>query len=191
MDGRARGDSAAAPAMGCPLMPAMMRGPAAALRASDALGLTADQRSRLEEVRQRLDSQRRATMSSMRPLHARLSEIAAAPTVDEARARAALTAMGQLHAEMAMAMLHAARDAGAILTPTQRDSLAARAQHAMRMGGGMGASSGRMNGATMGGEISGMSGMDGMCMMSMPDSARPMRAMPRGAGMGRPGAGGP
>jgi hypothetical protein len=101
--------------------------------------------------------------------------------------------MGQLHAEMAMAVLHASRDAGAILTRSQRDSLAARAEHGMRMGGGMGAGMDGGMGSGKGGDMAGMDAMGGMCGMSMPmpDSARPMRSMPQGAGMGRPGAGGP
>jgi Spy/CpxP family protein refolding chaperone len=190
--GHEHADTTEAGAMSCPLMPAMMSGPSAALHASDALSLTATQRSRLERLRQGLDSSRRAAMARMRGVHAALGALVTAPRLDDTRVRAELNAMGQLHTGMALAMLRASRETGAILTPSQRDSLAARAMNAMRAGNGKGGAMGDMSGmCTMPMSMPMSMSMSMPMSMPMPESGRRGRAMPGGGGMARPGAGGP
>jgi hypothetical protein len=129
---------------GCPLMPAMMRGPAAALQARDALHLSAAQVQRLQTAQRQIEQSHARAMDSMRVLHPRIAALADAPTLDERAARAAFERMGRLHADVAVAMLRAQREAAAVLTPQQRDSLAAigRAHMAAMMGPGAAAAGG-------------------------------------------------
>jgi hypothetical protein len=91
------------------------------------------------------------------------------PTLDERAARTAFERMGRVHTEMGLAMLRASHDASAILTPVQRDSLAAIAKRQM--------------------PASGMMPMHGMPMSGMPMSGMPMQGMPmhqlQGAGAPR------
>ena len=118
--------------MDCPMMmSAMMPGPALALQSASALKLTADQRTKLEAARRQLDARSAPTMDSMRVLHTQLMTLAQQPTLDEAAARAAFARMGRVHTDMGLAMLRAVHDANQILTPVQRDSLAAIAKRHM------------------------------------------------------------
>jgi len=125
------------PMMGCGMMTAMMPGPAAALQSATALKLTPDQRTRLEPAKRQLETQCASSMDSMRVIHTELMALAQQPTLDEAAARAVSDRMGRVHADMALAMLRASHDANAILTPVQRDSLAAIVQRQMSMSGPM------------------------------------------------------
>lgn len=118
--------------MDCPMMmSAMMPGPALALQSASALKLTADQRTRLEAAKRRLDALSAPSMDSMRVLHTELMTLAQQPTLDERAARAAFARMGRVHTDMGLAMLRASHDASQILTPVQRDSLAAIAKRHM------------------------------------------------------------
>jgi Spy/CpxP family protein refolding chaperone len=123
--------AASMPMMECPMMSAMMHGPAAALGAGTALGLTADQRTRLEATRRRLDAVRAPSMDSMRVIHAQLTTLAKQPALDEAGARAAFDRMGRVHTAVGLASLRASHEASEILTPVQRDSLMAIARRRM------------------------------------------------------------
>lgn len=125
------------PMMDCPMMTAMMHGPAAALQSATALKLTPDQRTRLEAAKRGLDALGAPSMDSMRLIHAQLQALAQQPTLDERAARAAFDRMGRVHTEMGLAMLRATHDANAILTPAQRDSLTAIAQRQMPKPGTM------------------------------------------------------
>jgi Spy/CpxP family protein refolding chaperone len=125
------------PMMGCAMMSAMMPGPAAALQSASALKLTQDQRTRLDAAKGRLDAQCAPSMDSMRAIHTELMALAQRPTLDEQAARAVSARMGRIHADMALAMLRASHDANAILTPVQRDSLAAMVKRQMPMSGSM------------------------------------------------------
>ena len=119
------------PMTDCPMMSAMMHGPAAALRAGTALKLSAAQRTTLEALQRRVDAAGKPSLDSMHAIHAQLTALLAQPTLDERAARAAFDRMGRVHTEMGLSMLRAAREVSTILTPVQRDSLAAIAKRQM------------------------------------------------------------
>ena len=121
---------------GCPMMSAMMHGPAAALRARDALHLSPTQVQRLETAQRRVEQAHARAMDSMRVIHTRIASLAGAPRFDERATRAAFERMGRLHTDVGVAMLRAQHEAADVLTPQQRDSLAAigRAQMASMPG---------------------------------------------------------
>ncbi|HEX7979138.1 MAG TPA: Spy/CpxP family protein refolding chaperone [Gemmatimonadaceae bacterium] len=125
------------PMMDCAMMSAMMPGPAAALQSATALKLTPDQRSKLEAAKRPVDAVCAPSMDSMRVIHTELMALGQQPTLDERAARAAFARMGRVHTDMGLAMLRAAHDANGILTPVQRDSLAAIMKRRMPMSGPM------------------------------------------------------
>ena len=67
------------PMTACPMMSAMMSGPAAALQSATALKLTPDQRTRLEGAQHRLDVLSAPSMDSMRAIHTELMALARRP----------------------------------------------------------------------------------------------------------------
>ncbi len=125
------------PMMDCPMMSAMTLGPAAALQSATALKLTPQQRTRLDAAKRQLDALSAPSMDSMRVIHTQLMGLAQQPALDERAARAAFARMGRVHTEMGLAMLRASHDVNGILTPVQRDSLAAIAKRHMSMSGAM------------------------------------------------------
>ena len=125
------------PMMDCPMMSAMTNGPAAALRAGSALKLTADQRSKLEALQRQVDAASKPSMDSMQAIHAQMTALTRQPNFDERAARAAFGRMARVHTEMGVTMLRAAHDVSTILTPAQRDSLAAIGQRQMPKPGEM------------------------------------------------------
>ena len=125
------------PMMDCPMMSAMTNGPAAALRAGSALKLSAEQRTKLEALQRQVNAASKPGMDSMQAIHAQMTALARQPNFDERAARAALDRMARVHTEMGVAMLRAAHDVSTILTPAQRDSLAAMAQRQMPRAGEM------------------------------------------------------
>lgn len=151
---------------GCPMMSAMMHGPAAALRARDALHLSPTQVQRLETAQRQVEQAHTRAMDSMRVLHPRIASLAAAPRFDERATRAAFERMGRLHTDVGVAMVRAQHDAAEILTPPQRDSLAAigRAQMASMPG---------MSGAGMAGMSGGGMNMCAGMMPMGPPAAKP------------------
>lgn len=153
---RPMGPMAGMPMMDCPMMSAMMMGPAAALQSATALKLTAEQRAALGAAKRQLDALSAPSMDSMQVIHTQLMALAKQPTLDESAARAAFDRMARVHTEMGLAMLRGAHDANAILTPAQRDSLAAIAKRQMPRPGAM--------------------PMNGMPMRGMP--MHPMHPMP-------------
>jgi Spy/CpxP family protein refolding chaperone len=122
---RAMPQMAGMPMMDCPMLPMMMNGPTAALRAGSALGISADQRTRIEAIQRQLDAASKPSLDSMQVIHARFMVLAQQTTLDERGARAAFDRMGRVHTAMGVALLRAAYDVAAILTPAQRDSLSA------------------------------------------------------------------
>lgn len=130
----------------CPMMTAMAQSPAAALDRRKALGLTADQVRQLEEVRAREAAVAQLAMDSMRVLHDRLASLADAPQFDEGGVRAVFERMGALHTDVGVAMLRARHEARAVLTPQQRQKLAAESagMKGMPMNGISGAMGGMM-----------------------------------------------
>jgi Spy/CpxP family protein refolding chaperone len=125
------------PMMDCPMLPMMMNGPTAALRAGSALGISAEQRTRIEAIQRQLDAASKPSLDSMQVIHAQLMVLAQQPTFDERGARAAFDRMGPVHTAMGLAMLRAAYDVSAILTPAQRDSISAIAWRQMPRPGEM------------------------------------------------------
>jgi len=130
----------------CPMMSAMMMGPAAALGSSTALHLTSSQVSQLQALKQTLDQGHKAAMDSMMAIHRQINAIVQAPQFDEQAARAAFARMGALHGDMGLSMARAQHQVAGILTAQQEKSLAAIGQSKMGSGG--------------------MSGMSGMCSES-------------------------
>ena len=141
--------AAGMPMMECPMMSAMMHGPAAALRADSALRLSAAQRTRLEALQGRVDATSKSSMASMHALHTQLTALARGPRLDEGAARTAFEQMGRVHTEMGLAMLRASHEVSQILTPAQRDSLAAMAERQMPKPGAMPMHGMPMNGMPM------------------------------------------
>jgi Spy/CpxP family protein refolding chaperone len=120
--------SAGMPMWDCPMMSAMTNGPAAALRAGSALKLSAEQRTKLEALQATFDAASKPSVDSMQVIHAQLAALAKQPTLDEGAVRAAFDRMARVHTEMGLTMMRAAHDVSGILTPAQRDSLAAIAR---------------------------------------------------------------
>lgn len=121
--------------MMCPMMSAMMRGPAAALRARDTLHLSATQVSRLEALQRPIDQAHMRMMDSLRALQPRFRVIADTSQVDSSAVRSLFEQMARLHADVAVAMLRARNETAAILTPQQRASLAEIGRAHMGMAG--------------------------------------------------------
>lgn len=122
----------------CPMMSVMGRGPAAALRARDTLHLSAAQVTQLQALKRRQDEMHRQAMDSMRVIHRQLGALADAPRFDENATRAAFDRMGRVHTNMGVAMLRAQHEVAGVLTPAQRNSLAALGRSHMRTTGMMG-----------------------------------------------------
>jgi Spy/CpxP family protein refolding chaperone len=122
----------------CPMMTAMMRGPAATLRARDALHLSSAQVQRLETLQRPVKQAHARAMDSMRVLQPRIAALVEAPRFDERAARAAFERMGRWHADVGVAMLRAQHETADVLTPQQRDSLVALGRARMGMAGRMG-----------------------------------------------------
>jgi Spy/CpxP family protein refolding chaperone len=137
------------PMAACPMHSAAMRGPAAALRSASALGITTEQRTRLQTVQRRVDAMRASSMAGMQAIHTELLALSQRPRLDEGAARAALDRMGRVHTEMGLAMLRASSDVAGILTPAQRDSLAAIGGREMSKPGAMPMSGMPMSGMPM------------------------------------------
>ena len=155
--------------VGCPTMSAMAAGPAAALEQRQELGLSADQVDRLEALGKQSADAGGAAMAQMKAVHDQAKAATGGDELDEAAARAAFRRMGELHADMAVAMLKARADTRAVLTPEQRtrlEALGAKGMGMMRgmMGGGM-----MKGGMGMGGMMGMMGHMGGCPMMGGTD----------------------
>lgn len=143
----------------CPMMGAMAEGPAAALRHADELALTDVQVERLETIRATSAEAHRAIMPQMQQVHRQIRAATEGERFDEAAARAAFRAMGDLHIDMGVSMLRAGHEARAVLTSEQREKLAAKRPAGMMGGSGMGSMMGMMKDCPM------MGGMMGGGMM--------------------------
>ena len=126
----------------CPMMQAMQESPGAVLKRQGELGLSADQVSRLQALERAAGGAPMQGTERMRALHQEIARVTNAERFDEAAARAALDRMGDLHTEMGVAMLRTRHQVRQILTPTQREKLAAQGggmmgMHRRMMGGGM------------------------------------------------------
>lgn len=107
----------------CPMTGAMSGGPEAALGQRDALELTPEQAARLESLRDEAAAARTESMTAMRDLHRDIEAATAGESFDEAAARDAFGRMGDLHAQMGLAMSRTRHEARQVLTPEQRETL--------------------------------------------------------------------
>ena len=146
----------------CPMMGAMARGPEAALRHQEELGLTNEQVQDLETLAERNGPARSAVMQQMRALHAEIDDASSGEIFDEAAVRRAFDRMGRIHGEMGVAMLRMGREVREILTPAQQETFG---ELAGQMNGMMGM---MMNGMGGMGDSEGMAGMEGMMMEDCP-----------------------
>ncbi len=126
----------------CPMMAAMAGGPDAALRHREALGLSGQQVQLLEALRRSSDPAHTQGMERMRALHQEIRRASEGDRFDEAAVRAAVGRMGELHTEMAVAMLRSQHEVRQILTPEQREKL-------LKIGSGMMGMHGMMGGGMM------------------------------------------
>lgn len=126
----------------CPMMAATGEGPDAALGQRGALGLSEQQVQRLEALRRSVHPAHTQAMEQMRALHGEIRRASDGDRFDEAAVRAAFDRMGELHAEMAVAMLRGKHGVRQILTPEQRERLS-------KAGGGMMGMHGMMGGGMM------------------------------------------
>lgn len=121
----------------CPMMSGMRESPQAVLRQREALGLSADQIGRLEALQERTVQAREPMMEDMHSVHQQIRSATEGERFDEAAARAAFGRMGDLHTEMAVAMLRTRGEVRDLLTPEQRTELREMGGGMMGMGGGM------------------------------------------------------
>lgn len=149
----------------CPMMQGMRQGPAAALQHRDSLALSDTQVQRIEAVRTRADQTMRQSMERMQSLHREIRSIGDAERLDEAAARRALAQMGELHADMGVAMLRARAETRDLLTAAQRERLT------------------RLAGTTSMQGMGHMSGMMGMMDMMGGDMGAMMQKCPMMQGM--------
>lgn len=147
----------------CPMMAAHAEGPGAILEQKAELELSAAQVARLEEIRTESAEGRRRAMAGMTEIHEQIRTASAGEPFDEAGVRAAYERMGDLHADMGVAMLRARHEARNVLTPAQRAELSELDRGGMR---------GKMGGRGMGG------------MMEMMKDCPMMQGMMGGMDMG-------
>lgn len=140
----------------CPMHSAMAESPSKVLEHREELGLSDQQVGRLTALRERTDANRQGAMERMRLLHDEIDAASSDAGFDEGALRAAFDRMGDMHTEMAVAMLRDRRAVREILTPAQRETLA-------DIGPGM------MGMHRMMGMMDGMGTMDGMGVMGMMD----------------------
>jgi Spy/CpxP family protein refolding chaperone len=126
----------------CPMMGAMRESPQAVLKHREELGLTAAQVQKLEAFQEGSKQARMQSMERMKALHGEIAAATKGDTFNEAAARVALDRMGDLHTDMAVAMLRTRQDVRQVLTSEQRQKLG-------EMGGGMMGMGGMMGGGMM------------------------------------------
>lgn len=110
-----------------PMAPGMgMAGPMFPERALDAVGASADQKTKLRDIFKAAGDDLRAQHDSGRALHEQMMALMAAPKVDPVAAEALRQKQLALHDTTSKRMLQAMLDAQAVLTPEQRAKLADR-----------------------------------------------------------------
>ena len=121
----------------CPMMGAMRESPQAVLKQREELGLTTAQVQRLEALQERTEQARMPMMERMQAAQQEIRSATEGERFDEAAARAAFDQMGNLHTNMAVAMLRTRDEVRQVLTPEQRNELQEMGGGMMGMGGGM------------------------------------------------------
>ena len=121
------------------------------------IGLTADQVARLKTIQLDLNRTRIKTEAEIQVAELELGALAEDEKADLSAIEAKVKQSEMLEVGLRMAAIKAKRDAGALLTPEQREKEKAAHEKMMRqMGGGMG-----MGGGMMGGKGGGMTGGGG------------------------------
>ena len=105
------------PGMGMPMLPERML---------DAVGASAEQKTRLREIFKAAGDDIRTQHESGRALHDQMAKLMAAPQVDAPAAEALRQKQLAVHDAVSKRMLQARLDAQAVLTPEQRGKLAER-----------------------------------------------------------------
>lgn len=109
-----------------PFGPGMAGGPMVAERLLDAAGASAAQKARVREILQAAHKEQRRQAEGERALHQQMLALLLAPQVDAAAAEALRQQLQARHDGASKRHLQAMLDAGAVLTPEQRQTLAAR-----------------------------------------------------------------
>ena len=108
--------------------PGMAGGPMLSEHLLDAVGASADQKSRIKDIMGRAHDDSRSQRQADKALHAQMMALMAAPQLDAAAAEG-LRQQLQAHRDTASKRhLQAMLDASAVLTPEQRQKLAERAK---------------------------------------------------------------
>ena len=95
-------------------------------RMLDAVGASAEQKTRLREIFKAAGDDLRSQRESRRALHTQMAQLMAAPQLDAAAAEALRQQQMAAHDVASKRMLQARLDAQAVLTPEQRRKLAER-----------------------------------------------------------------
>jgi Spy/CpxP family protein refolding chaperone len=95
-------------------------------RMLDAVGVSAEQKTKLREIFKAAGDDLRPMRENGRALHEQMGKLMAAPQVDAAAAEALRQKQLAAHAASSKRMLRAMLDAQAVLTPEQRSKLAER-----------------------------------------------------------------
>jgi Spy/CpxP family protein refolding chaperone len=103
--------------MGMPMVPERML---------DAVGASAEQKTRLRDIFKAAGDDMRTQHESARDLHGQMGKLMAAPQVDAAAAETLRQKQLAVHDTVSKRMLQAMLDAQAVLTPEQRAKLAER-----------------------------------------------------------------
>lgn len=111
-----------------------MQAPMLPPRLLDAVGASAEQKAKLQDIFKAARDDLRAQHDSRQALHTQMMALLAAPQVDAAAAEGLRQKQLALHDTASKRMLQAMLDAQAVLTPEQRAKLAERmAEHHRRM----------------------------------------------------------
>jgi Spy/CpxP family protein refolding chaperone len=92
----------------------------------DAIGASAEQKTKVREILRAAHDDLRKQQESGRDLHQQMQQLLSAPQVDAAAAEALRQKISTQRDAASKRMLQAALDAGAVLTPEQRQKLAER-----------------------------------------------------------------
>lgn len=95
-------------------------------RELDAVGASAEQKTKVREILRAAHDDLRKQHDSARDLHQQMQQLLSAPQVDAAAAEALRQKLNAQHDSASKRMLQAALDAGAVLTSEQRQKLAER-----------------------------------------------------------------
>ena len=114
------------PAMAHRMGPGMGGGMMLSDRVLDSVGASADQKARIKDILGRAREDMRQQHQADQSLHTRMMAILAAPQIDAAAAEDVRRQMQARRDEGSRRHLQALLDAGAVLTPEQRQALAER-----------------------------------------------------------------